>query len=384
VRSRSEHCQNLLTGYNTLMSKDYYNILGVNKGASKDEIKKAFYKLAHKYHPDKKEGNEAKFKQVNEAYQVLSDDAKRSQYDQFGTGYENMGNASARGYGGTQHGFEGFDFGGFQSGNTDFDFGNLNDIFSDFFTGGVGRNRTQTRRGRDISTEMQISFAEAVFGVSRKILITKTSNCTACSGSGAKTGTKMETCKYCNGQGKIREAKRTILGTISSTKICEECLGSGEVPKEKCDNCKGKGVLRREEEISIVMPAGIRDGEMIRMSGMGEAITKGVAGDLYIKINVSPHSIFKREGNDLVMSLDLKLSDALLGAEYPIQTLDGQISVKIPEGISINEILRVKGRGVPVSKNKRGDLLIKLKIKLPSKISRKSRELIEQLKKEGI
>jgi len=363
------------------MSKDYYNILGVNKGASKDEIKKAFYKLAHKYHPDKKEGNESKFKEVNEAYQILSDDSKRSKYDQFGSGFENMG----QGYGGHGHsGFEGFDFSGFQNGNADFDFGNLNDIFSDFFTGGMGGGRTQARRGRDISTEIQISFAESVFGTSRKILLTKTSNCTVCSGIGAKPGTKMETCKYCNGQGKIREAKRTILGTISSTKICEECLGSGEVPKEKCENCKGKGVLRKEVEVSVNIPAGMRDGEMIRMTGGGEAVSKGTSGDLYIKINVASHAVFKREGHDLVMNLDLKLSDALLGAEYPIQTLDGQISVKIPEGVSINEILRIKGKGVPISKSKRGDLLIKLKIKLPAKISRKSHELIEQLKKEGI
>ncbi len=369
------------------MSKDYYKILGVEKGASKDEIKKAFYKLAHKYHPDKKDGNEAKFKEVNEAYQTLSDDSKRSKYDQFGSGFENMG---GQGYGGNgQGGFEGFDFSGFSNGGgadfgSSFDMGNLNDIFSDFFTGGMGGGRSEARRGRDISTEIQISFSESIFGTSRKILITKTSNCTTCNGSGAKPGTKMETCKYCNGQGKIREAKRTILGTISSTRICDECLGSGEVPKEKCDTCKGKGVLRKEEEISINIPSGIRDGEMIRMTGSGEAITKGTTGDLYIKINVTSHPVFKREGNDLTMNLDLRLSDALLGTEYSIQTLDGEIQVKIPEGISINEILRVKGKGVPITKNKRGDLLIKLKIKLPGKLSRKSREIIEQLKKEGI
>ena len=367
------------------MQKDYYKVLGVNKGASKDEIKKAFYKLAHKYHPDKKEGNESRFKEVNEAYQVLSDDSKRSKYDQFGSGFENM---QQRGYGRQGQGFEGFDFsnfaGGFQNGNAEFDFGNLNDIFSDFFTGGMGGGRTQARRGRDISTEIQISFSESIFGTSRKILITKTSNCSTCNGFGAKPDTKMETCKYCNGQGKIREAKRTILGTISSTKICEECLGSGEVPKEKCEMCKGKGILRREEEISVNIPSGIRDGEMIRMTGGGEAITKGTPGDLYIKINIIAHPVFKRDGNDLIMNLDLKLSDALLGTEYPIQTLDGEIKVKIPKGISINEILRVKGKGVPMSKNKRGDLLIKLKIKLPNKLSHKSREIIEQLKKEGI
>ncbi|MCC7160347.1 molecular chaperone DnaJ [Candidatus Nomurabacteria bacterium] len=364
------------------MKQDYYEILGVPKSASKDEIKKAFYKLAHKYHPDKKGGDEAKFKEVNEAYQVLSDDAKRSKYDQFGSGFENMG----AGYGGAQQGgFGGFDFSGFQNGaGADFDFGNLNDIFSDFFGGGMGGGRAQARRGRDISTEIQISFSESIFGVNRKILITKTSNCLACNGSGAKAGSKMETCKHCNGQGKVHEQKRTIFGTIANTEICEVCLGSGEVPKEICDKCKGKGVLRREEEISINIPAGIRDGEMVRMTGYGEAISRGTTGDLYIKINVAPHPVFKREGNDLVMSLNLNLSDALLGTKYPIKTLDGDIEVTIPEGVSINEVLRVRGKGVPTSKNKRGDLLIKLNIKLPNKLSRKSRELIEELKKEGI
>jgi len=362
------------------MNKDYYNILGVNKGASKDEIKKAFYKLAHKYHPDKKEGNETKFKEVNEAYQTLSNDEKRSKYDQFGS-------ADGADFGGfsTQGGpASGWDFSGFQNGSAEFDFGNLNDIFSDFFGGGMGGGRRQQRRGRDISTELQVSFSDSVFGINRKVLITKTSNCLSCKGSGAKTGSKMETCKHCNGQGKIRESKRTIFGNIANTKICETCLGTGEVPKEICESCKGKGVLRREEEVSIVIPAGIRDGEMIRMTGYGEAVSKGTTGDLYIKINVTPHPVFKREGNDLVMDLDLKLSDALLGLEYPIETLDGEIKVTIPEGVSVNEILRVRGKGVPVSKHKRGDLLIKLNIKMPSKISRKSREIIEELKKEGI
>jgi molecular chaperone DnaJ len=194
----------------------------------------------------------------------------------------------------------------------------------------------------------------------------------------------METCKHCNGQGKIREQKRTIFGVIANTKICETCFGTGQVPKEICDKCKGKGVSRREEEISIVIPAGIRDGEMVRMAGYGEAVFKGTPGDLYIKINVTPHPVFKREGNDLLMNLNLKLTDALLGTKHTIQTLDGEIEVTIPEGVSINEILRVRGKGVPTGKSKRGDLLIKLHIKLPNKLSRKSREIIEELKKEGI
>ncbi len=364
------------------MKKDYYEILGVNKGASKDEIKKAFYKLAHKYHPDKKEGDEKKFKEVNEAYQVLSDEQKRAKYDQFGSGYENMG-----GYGGGQYqggfgGFEGFDFSGFQNGGVEFDLG---DIFSEFFNGGMGGNtRSRARRGRDISTEIQITFAEAVFGVNRKILINKTSSCTSCNATGAKTNTKMETCKACNGQGSIREAKRTMLGTISSTKTCDDCLGAGEVPKEKCDKCHGKGVLKKEEEISLNIPAGIRDGEMIRMTGAGEAVFKGTSGDLYIKINVAKHPTFTREGFDLVMDMDLNLTDALLGLEKKINTLDGDVKVEIPEGVAVNEILRVRGKGVPYKGGKRGDLLIRLNIKMPHKLSKKAKEIIKELQKEGL
>jgi molecular chaperone DnaJ len=277
------------------MSKDYYNILGVNKGASKDEIKKAFYKLAHKYHPDKKDGNEAKFKEINEAYQILSDDAKRSKYDQFGSGFENMGNSSGGG-GYQQGGFGGFDFSGFQNGGgAGFDFGNLNDIFSDFFAGGMGEQRNETRRGRDISTEIQISFSDSILGLNKKILIKKTSKCNICGGSGAKVGTKMQTCKSCNGQGRIRETKRTIFGNISNTRICSECLGTGEVPKEICINCKGAGVLKKEEEITITVPSGIHNGETLRISGAGEAVKNGKTGDLYIKINVKiPNKISKR------------------------------------------------------------------------------------------
>jgi len=359
------------------MSKDYYNILGVEKEASKDEIKKAFRKLAHQYHPDKKEGDEAKFKEVNEAYQVLGNEQKRAQYDQFGSGFSSMGGGQSHG------GFEGF--GGFGGQGMEFDFGNLNDIFSDFFTGGHTSGRSaQTRRGRDISTEIQIPFSESIFGTTRKILITKQSVCLTCKGSGAAEGSGMETCSHCNGQGKVHEAKRTILGTISTARVCDTCLGGGKVPEKICKDCSGKGVLRREEEVSVQIPAGIRDGEMIRMSSMGEAVSKGTTGDLYIKINVVPHKIFRREGENLAMTLDLKLTDALLGAKYPIETLDGKIEVKVPEGVGINEVLRVKGKGVPTGGRGRGDLMIKLKIKLPKKLSKKEKKIIEDLQKEGI
>ncbi len=284
------------------MSKDYYNILGVNKGASKDEIKKAFYKLAQKYHPDKKGGNEAKFKEANEAYQVLSDDAKRSKYDQFGSSFENFQGGNAGGY--QQGGFGGFDFSGFQNGgNADFDFGNLNDIFSDFFTGGMGGAQNQNRRGRDISTEIQISFIDSILGITKKISITKTSKCNVCSGTGAKPGTTMQKCKTCNGQGHIREVRRTILGNISSTKICDYCTGTGEVPKEFCGNCKGLGVLHRAEEISIAVPSGIHNGEMMKMVGAGEAIKNGKSGDLLIKINVKIPSKISKRAKELLEEL---------------------------------------------------------------------------------
>ena len=363
------------------MAKNYYDTLGVNKTASKDEIKKAFHKLAHKYHPDKNKGDDSKFKEVNEAYQVLSDDQKRSSYDQFGSEGPTMGGyGQGQGFGG-QGGFGGFDFSGFQNGQG-FDMGDLGDIFGEFFNGGMG-GRGGVKRGRDISTEIDISFEDSVFGVTRKILISKQSKCDTCSGTGAKPGSKMETCKTCNGQGKVRETKRSILGTFQSTRECDTCYGSGKVPAEKCATCHGTGVHKKQEEIEIKIPAGINNGEMIRMTGMGEAVSHGQTGDLYIKINVRPHSIFKRDGSNLVMDLPVKLSDALLGTKYNLQTLDGPLEVTIPEGIGHGELLRVKGKGVPQN-GRRGDIIIRIQIKMPSKISKKSKELIQELKKEGI
>ncbi len=359
------------------MAKDYYKSLEVEKNASKDEIKKAFHKLAHKYHPDKNKGDDKKFKEINEAYQILSDDKKRREYDTYGSTFEN---AQQQGQG---QGFGGFDFSGFQNaGGVDFDFGNINDIFGEFFGGGMGRQ--QERRGRDISTEMHISFSEGVFGVERKIIIPKTSYCDTCEGSGAKPGSGMKTCETCNGQGKIHETKRSFLGSFSSVRACNVCLGAGKVPSEKCTTCKGAGVLRKNEEITIKIPAGINNGEMIRMTGAGEAISHGTPGDLYIKIHVSAHPVFKREGNNLTMDMDIKLTDALLGIEYTINTLDGAVKISIPEGVSPEETLRVKEKGIPSTKSKRGDLLIKVHIKLPKKLSKKSRELVDKLKEEGV
>lgn len=361
-----------------MAKKDYYEILGVQKNSSKDELKKAFHKLAHKYHPDKNKGDDKMFKEVNEAYQVLSDDQKRAQYDQFGADGPSFGG----GGGFNQQNAGGFDFSGFQ-GQAGFDMGDLGDIFSDFFGGG-NRSQSQTqRRGRDISTEITISFAEGVFGVTRKILLTKTSTCETCHGSGGKPGAKQVTCSHCNGKGQIRETRRSILGTFATTKVCEVCNGAGTVPSEMCPTCKGAGVKRKEEEIEIKIPVGIENGEMVRMTGLGEAVKNGTTGDLYIKININRHPTFNREGQNLYMDLDVKLSEAILGAEHPIETLDGKVVMKIPEGIASGTQLRIREKGIPNTRGKRGDLIVKVIVKIPTKLSRKAKEAVELLKEEG-
>ena len=360
------------------MTKDYYQTLGVEKSASKEDIKKAFRKLAHEYHPDKKGGNETKFKEINEAYSILSDEKKRSEYDSYGRVFSGAGGNEPTGAGA---GFEGFDFSGFTSGTEGFQDFDLGDIFGDIFNKGGQR---RVKRGRDISVDIELPFKEAVFGVDRKIILTKTSVCNICKGSGSKSGSDFVTCGTCSGKGKIREVRRSFIGSFNTERICETCQGKGKIPKEKCQKCHGSGIARGEQELSVKIPAGIEDGEMVRLSGAGEAISGGITGDLYIKVHITPHSTFKKEGYNLIMNLNVKLSDALLGGEYNINTLDGDIKVKIPEGIAFGEILRIKGKGVVTNKNKRGDLLIKINIELPRKLSREARKAIEDLKKEGV
>ncbi len=357
------------------MSKDYYEILGVTKTATKDDIKKAFHKMAHKYHPDKSGGDEARFKEVNEAYQILSDEKKRAQYDQYGQTFDGAGPG----------GFQGQGFpGGFDFSQGGFDMGDIGDIFSDFFGGGMGGGG-RARRGRDISTEITISFAESIYGVTRTILLNKQSTCVTCEGTGAKPHTKSTTCKKCNGKGQVNEVKKSFLGTFSTVKMCGECMGTGQVPEEYCKDCRGEGVLQKQEEIEIKIPSGIENGEMVRLTGMGEAISRAPSGDLYIKINVERHPTFKREGQNLTMELNIKLTDALLGADYSISMLDGSVlKVKIPEGVSPNEILRVKEKGVPAGKGRKGDLMIKLNVNLPHKLNKSAKLLVEKLKEEGI
>ncbi|MDO8492728.1 MAG: J domain-containing protein [bacterium] len=361
------------------MAKDYYKVLGIDKKADKGEVRKAFHKLAHQYHPDKKGGDASKFKELSEAYSVLSDDKKRAEYDTYGQTFNGNGPGGFSAEGGPA----GWDFSNFtnQGDFQDFDFGNLGDIFGDIFTGGT---RERTPRGRDISIDLEISFEESIFGVSRKVLLTKQSLCNTCNGNGGRPGTDLKTCNACNGNGKIHEAKRSFFGTVSVTRTCPTCKGTGKIPKEHCSTCRGVGVTRKQEEILVVTPPGIENGEVIRMTSQGEAIAGGIAGDLYVKIYVKKHSTIYREGSNLITNFSIKLTDALLGAEYKITTLDGPVTISIPQGITFGEILRVRGRGVPVGKNRRGDFLIKISIVLPQKFSKNAKQLIDELKKEGM
>lgn len=363
--------------------RDYYEILGIQKGASKDDVKKAFRNLAHRYHPDKKGGDEQKFKEASEAYSVLSDDKKRAEYDTYGRVFGGNGGGQAGGFDPSQ-GFGGFDFSDFAKGfggqggfSNEFDLG---DIFGDFFGGGGGRQR----RGRDISIDVELSFEESIFGTERRVLLNKTSICDSCNGSGAEKGTGEKTCTTCNGKGKIRETKKSFLGSFSTVKNCSKCAGTGKIPEKQCSKCRGEGIFKKQKEIEIKIPSGIENGEMIRMTGEGEAIQKGVSGDLYIKVYVKKHHVFRKEGANLAMDLSLKLSSALLGDEYEIPALDGVIKIKIPEGIKNGEILRVKGRGVPIDKNRRGDLMVHINIDIPNRLSKESKKLIEELRKQGL
>lgn len=355
--------------------KNYYEILGVEKGSSQDDVKRAFRKLASKYHPDKKTGDEARFKEISEAYAVLSDEKKRAEYDTYGRSFSGGAGSGAQGFGG-------FDFSGAAGNAQGFEF-DLNDIFGgfgDMFGGGRQQGKS---RGHDISIDIELPFKESIFGTSRTVLLKKSTACDQCKGSGAAQGSSMQTCTTCNGNGKIRETRSSILGSFATVRACTACHGSGQVPKEKCAQCKGAGVYKKEEEINITIPGGIEHGEMIRMTGRGEAVRGGVPGDLYVKIHVTPHPSITRDGVNLRLDLTIKLTDAILGASYTVDTLDGPLALKIPEGIKNREVLRVKNKGVAYNSG-RGDLLARVLIDTPQKLSRRARKLVEELREEGI
>jgi molecular chaperone DnaJ len=357
--------------------KDYYHILGVEKGASEADIKGAFRKLAQKFHPDKKGGDEAKFKEVSEAYAVLSDKKRRAEYDTYGKTFA--------GGGGPQGGFGGFDFSNFAQGqgfnfngqNFEFDLG---DMFGEFFGGG---GRAQ-RRGRDISIDIELSFKESIFGVDRRVLISKLGVCDTCNGSGAKKGTKLKSCGTCNGKGEIRESRNSFFGTFMTSRVCPTCAGRAEVPEVVCESCRGEGVVKKEEEVQVAIPAGVADGEMIRMPGRGEALQGGGSGDLYIKLHVKNDPSFTREGHNLFTQLPVKLTDALLGSTYRVRTLEGDTVIEVPAGIVHGDTIRVKGEGVPHGRGTRGDLIVRIDIQFPKKLSAAAKALIDKLRNEGL
>lgn len=354
------------------MAKNYYDILGVDKKATKEDIQKAFRKLAQKHHPDKG-GDESRFKEITEAYSTLTDEKKRREYDSYGQTFAG---------GGAQGGFDPNQFSGFGNGGVEFDLSDLFGGFGDIFGGGQGRSRM--KRGRDISIDIEVSFKESILGAKRSVLITKIGKCDTCHGSGAKPGTEQITCATCNGAGRIHETRNSPLGAFTSVRTCPECDGSGKIPKEKCATCTGRGVMRKEEEIRVDIPAGIDGGEMIRMPGLGEAIKSGVSGDLYVKVHVKPHAVFKKEGMNLIMNLPLKLTDALLGTTVSVTTIDDKsLDVKVPPMSAPEETLRIRGKGVHVDEVT-GDLLIRVTAQFPKKLSAKAKKVVDSLKGEGL
>jgi molecular chaperone DnaJ len=358
------------------MAKDYYNVLGVSKGASQDEIKKAFRELAHKYHPDKQGGSAEKFKEINEAYQVLGNSEKRQQYDQFGTTFSAGGGPA---YGEEYGGFSGFS--GFANG---FDMGDLGDMFgfSDIFGG--GRKKTRTSRGRDIEMEMEIDFREAVFGTEKVLGLYKPSACKNCGGSGADPKSKILTCQKCGGAGRVQVVQRTFLGNIQSITACPDCNGEGKKAERECGECRGSGIIQDSKKIKIKIPAGIDNGETIKISGEGEAAQKGgKSGDLFITFRVKSDRELKRKGSDILSKINLSFSEAALGDKIEVETLDGKVKLTIPPGTQSGQVFQLKGKGVPrLNGYGRGDHLVEAVVKTPTNLSRRQKELLEELARE--
>lgn len=370
------------------MAKDYYKILGVERSASEEEIKKAYRKLAHQHHPDKTGGEDAKFKEINEAYQVLSDKAKRSNYDRFGSaeGFAGFPGGGGQGwpFGGAQGAGGGFDFNqGFGGFNAQYDMGDLGDIFESFFEGMGGRPKRPTyRRGSDLEFSLEISLEEAFRGVNKEIGFKTWVTCKACAGKGGDLSAGVKTCPTCNGRGEVRENRRTFFGNFSQVRSCEACSGSGQTPNKVCAECKGSGRLHGERKARVDILPGVQDNQIIKLSGMGEAGEKGSAtGDLYLRVRVKPHPIFRRQGDDLVVKKEIGVMDILLHRQIEIPTIEGgKKKVEVPAGFNLKDNLRVTGEGMPrLGSFGRGSLLVDFTLKAPKKPSAKLEKLLEEL-----
>lgn len=354
------------------MAKDYYKILGVDKDASQAEIKKAYRKQAHQHHPDKSGGDEDKFKRISEAYSVLSDEEKRAKYDRFGSDFDQAG-AGAGGFN---------DFSGFGGAGQAHGF-NMGDIFSEFFGGGA-RTATQQAVGQDVQVDTELSFKESVFGTTKTISVSRQATCSKCGGARTTDG-EMEECERCEGQGQVETVRQTMLGRVKTAQTCKKCFGTGEVPTDPCSRCGGSGVTKESEEIDIKIPAGVSDGEMVRIRGKGEQAPGGQAGDLYVKLHVGTSSEFKKEGQNLVKNLSVTLSEAALGTSKKIKTLDdGEVTLKIPVGITHGEMLKIGGKGIPDRRGSRGDLLVRIRINVPDKLTKEQKRLLKELQEEGL
>jgi molecular chaperone DnaJ len=350
--------------------KDYYEVLEVGRGASDAEIKKAYRKLAKQYHPDVNPGDkaaEAKFKEINEAYEVLSDPQKRSRYDQFG-----------------HAGVDPNSFGGAGAGFGDFDFGGIGDIFESFFGGGgfgrSSRSRSGPQKGADLKYSVEISFEEAAFGVEKEITINRHENCGTCGGSGAKPGTSPTTCKHCSGTGQVQFKQSTPFGQFINVKTCDICRGEGKIITDPCPACSGRGKVRKTIRKKLDIPAGIDDGQTISIRGEGDPGSRGgPAGDLFVTVAVRPHPIFKRQGNDVICEIPITFVQAALGAELEVPTLDGKEKYTMPEGTQTGTIFRLKNKGIPYLRGSgRGDQYVKVEIDVPKKLNDKQKELLRQ------
>jgi molecular chaperone DnaJ len=357
-----------------MSKRDYYEILGVGKDASADEIKKAFRRAAVQYHPDRG-GDEEKFKEVNEAYEILKEPSKRQRYDQFG--HAGVGNNASGG--GPYGGFGGQDF--------NFDFGDLGfgDIFGSFFGGGFGgAQQTRTNRGRDVETGIEISFEEAIFGTETQIALNLEDECVLFKGTTVEPGYNVETCNECKGTGQISRVTRTIFGNIQQAAVCPKCAGRGKIPEKLCSVCRGSGTQRKRQTVALKVPAGIDDGATIRLRGHGEAIANGEKGDLYVNIRVKPHKKYTREG-DLILSQEhINMVDAALGTEIEVETVDGPVRMRVPIGTQSGTDFKLSGHGAPKLRGaSRGSHIVTILVDTPTKLSAQQKKLLEQLRESG-